>query len=592
MKYLRAISILSAAAAAIAMAAPQEIQQGIMPDSASVALTNAGQGQTQAIQAAVADSARTEPAAETLAVPPMTKPAGTDKELISVAVDDVSIQEVVKMFTRVSGANIIATPTNLQGKVTVNLQDVEWKPALSSILDMYNLTITEKSPGSGIFSVMPKPPGATEPLVAATIVLNYAPVSNVVALVQPLLGKEGTIAPFPNGNALVIRSTAVTVNEVRKIIEEIDKPRNQVYIEAKILELSEDAIKDLGINWQILQGYSIGVGGMQWGLQENRDKTIGRDDRLTQTDNRRITDTTAESFDSTGAQYDQWTTRTDPQGNTYYEQVPTRAFNNTIDQSINVSRNLQNTFTKTVADIRTAVLSADDFQIVLSALKQMNGVNIVSNPKIIVANEQTAAIHIGQTEPNIKGTVTPGQQGQANTTTYSLDEKQPYFEYGISLDVTPTINNMSNIVVRIVPKLTRFRRNKTAPDNNTYPITDVKTVQTMFSLESGKTAAIGGLTETSDREVTSKIPLLGDIPLLGKYLFSHTHTERSQQETIIFVTVCMANPQSVEENQGVPAGSTLVHKRVAAEKLTKETRGGQEKAKDQAVSSKDKKETP
>lgn len=590
MKHLKAISILSAAAAAIAMAAPQEIQQGLTPDSASVALTNAGQA--QAVQAAVADSVRAEPAAETLAVPPMTKPSGTDKELISVAVDDVSIQEVVKMFTRVSGANIIATPTNLQGKVTVNLQDVEWKPALSSILDMYNLTITEKSPGSGIFSVMPKPPGATEPLVATTIVLNYAPVSNVVALVQPLLGKEGAIAPFPNGNALVIRSTAVTVNEIRKIIEEIDKPRNQVYIEAKILELSEDAIKDLGINWQILQGYSIGVGGMQWGLQENRDKTIGRDDRLTQTDNRRVTDTTAESFDSTGAQYDQWTTRTDPKGNTYYEQVPTRAFNNTIDQSINVSRNLQNTFTKTVADIRTAVLSADDFQIVLSALKQMNGVNIVSNPKIIVANEQTAAIHIGQTEPNIKGTVTPGQQGQANTTTYSLDEKQPYFEYGISLDVTPTVNNMSNITVRIVPKLTRFRQNKTAPDNNTYPITDIKTVQTMFSLESGKTAAIGGLTETSDREVTSKIPLLGDIPLLGKYLFSHTHTQRSQQETIIFVTVCMANPQSVVENEGIPVGSTLVRKRMAAEKLTKETRGEPAKAEDKPVSSKDKKETP
>ncbi|MEI7880641.1 MAG: hypothetical protein WCI95_07170, partial [bacterium] len=82
------------------------------------------------------------------------------QNLISVALDDVPLQDVVRLFTRISGANIISSSTNLSGKVTVNLQDVEWKPALDSILDMYSLMVSEKVPGSGIYSVMNKVPGS------------------------------------------------------------------------------------------------------------------------------------------------------------------------------------------------------------------------------------------------------------------------------------------------------------------------------------------------------------------------------------------------------------------------------------------------
>jgi general secretion pathway protein D len=189
-----------------------------------------------------------------------------------------------------------------------------------------------------------------------------------------------------------------------------------------------------------------------------------------------------------------------------------------------------------------------------------------------VANGETANIHIGQNEPNIKGTVTAGQQGQANTTTYALDEAKPYFEFGISLDVTPTINNESNVTVRISPTLSRFVKDKVAPDNNTFPIEATKTIKTVFSLESGKTAAIGGLTETQDREVESKIPLLGDIPFLGKWLFSHKHTEKVQTETIIFVTVGVAVPAEIGKDQGLPEDADLVRKRLALQRAIQEAK--------------------
>lgn len=514
------------------------------------------------------------PEIETLSSPNFG-PEGAGQNLISVSLDDVPLQDVVRLFTRISGANIIASSTNLQGKVTVNLQDVEWKPALGSILDMYSMMIAEKIPGSGIYSIQPK---LSEPLIAQSIFLNYASVSNVITVVHPMLGLGGSVSPFINANALVVRASAANLSDIRKVITEIDQPRKQVYIEAKFMELTDEAIKDLGINWQVLESYGVGAGSMQWSMTENRDKLQSRADTLSRTDQRSRTDQLNTRYDGAGNLYNEDTVTEEEfpvgSGNVRTRTVttPTRSVGDSIIQSRDVSRNLEDSYSKSLTDIRTAVLSADDFKIMLSALKQMNGVSIVSNPKIIVANEETASIHIGENEPNIRGTVTPGQQGQANTTTYSLDAVKPYFEFGISLDVTPTINNASNITVKIVPTLSRFVRNKVAPDNNTFPIEATKTIKTVFSLDNGKTAAIGGLTETQDREVTSKIPLLGDIPLIGKWLFSHTHTQKSQQETIIFVTVGLANPGSIQKDQGLPEDTELVQKLILSKQAAKTLR--------------------
>ena len=473
---------------------------------------------------------------ETIAMPGFGAPVES-QERISIALDDVPLQDVVRMFTRISGANIIATSTNLAGKVTVNLQDVEWKPALGAILDMYSLQITEKTPSSGIYSVIPKAPGAEDPLMASTIFLNYASVSNVAALVQPLLGRGGSVAPFPNCNALVIRASAANANEIRKVITEIDLPRKQVYIEAKFLELDDGAIKDLGIDWQGMKGYSVGVT-PSWQLSDGRQKTKGNANSLDQTETRSRLDTVNQNPGASSQ----------------------RTVVDTLNPSALTEQKLQNDYTRQLSDIRGAILDPVKFTAILSALKSQSGASIISNPKIIVANEQTATIHIGLNEPNIKGTVTAGQQGQANTTTYELDPVKPYFEFGVKLDVTPVINNSSNITVSINPTLSRPGADKMAPDGTTFPRETTKTITTTFSLASGKTAAIGGLTQTDDQKGETKIPLLGDIPIIGKYLFTYNHSSRAQSETIIFVTVGVVDAQTIDRAEGLPEDAELVHR--------------------------------
>ncbi|MCK5849356.1 MAG: hypothetical protein KAH23_00470 [Kiritimatiellae bacterium] len=459
---------------------------------------------------------------------------------ISISLTDVEMDQVVMMFTQISGANILATPSNLQGRVTVNLNDVEWKPALESILDMHSLMLMEKVPGSEVYSIVKRIPGAPIPMVVDTIFLKYASATHVNGVLKSMLAGGGKISSFSSRNALVIRSTAGNIEEMKQVVEAIDILRPQVFIEAKFLELNDEAIKDLGINWQILQGYSVTAGNLSWDLTEDRTWSESRDDSQTQWDNRGQTDTITKSYDAFG--------------NLLTPAAAIQDQTDSIDKGKDISSDISKTFDKDTTDLRSAVLGLDDFRVVLSALKQMNGVSIVSNPKIVVANEEPATIHIGETERPFVSSVTPGQQGIAPVVTYNPGDP---VDFGVKLTVTPTINTESNITVKIEPQLTRMVRNAIAPNGQTFPVIATKTITTTFCLESGKTVAIGGMTDTEDRDETTKIPLLGDIPILGKYLFSHTHKVKRQKETIVFVTVSLANPGVLQENDGLPENAEL-----------------------------------
>jgi type II secretory pathway component GspD/PulD (secretin) len=196
---------------------------------------------------------------------------------------------------------------------------------------------------------------------------------------------------------------------------------------------------------------------------------------------------------------------------------------------------------------------------------------VVSNPKIIVANEETATIHIGRKIPNVQGTIQTAGDSQVNRV-YSLDTKEPYFEDGIKVDVTPTINTLDNITVKIRPTLDRLdtkEEAELAPDGTRFYGKSTKTINTLFSLASGQTAAIGGLTQTSNEEVERKVPLLGSLPLIGRF-FSYSAKVNGQVETIIFVTVGLANPEHINMATGLPEESTLTMRQNAKMQATRQ----------------------
>jgi type IV pilus assembly protein PilQ len=463
----------------------------------------------------------------------------SSSNLISITLDSVDMADVIRMFTRLSGANIIASPSNLQGKVTVNLTEVEWKPALQDILEMHSLTLVEKTQGSGIYTIAP---GTPDPLKVKTFYLRYTTVAAVEPVIRPMISPGGAISSFASKNAMIVKSTPRNLEEIEQAVLSLDRMRDQVFIEAKFLELDDGAIKDLGINWQSLEGVSLGVGNMTRSLTDSRTWNKSRSDTLAPFDTRGSVDVVNRNLNANNRD-------TTPS--------PNRTIVDTISRGQDAQSTVSDTFNQALTDMRTAVLGASDFRLILSALNQMSGVTIVSNPKILVANEEPATIHIGERERPFVSSVTPGQQGIAPIVTYNPGEA---VDTGVKLMVTPTVNTESNITVRIEPELTRFVRNAVAPNNQTFPIISTKRIKTVFCLESGKTVAIGGLTDTKDTESTRKIPLLGDIPIIGKYFFSHSHKAKSQQETIIFVTVGLATPGAITETTGLPQDTELARR--------------------------------
>ena len=479
--------------------------------------------------------------------------AGTKENLISISLDNVPLQDVMRMFARVSGANIVSG-TNLQGNITVNLTDVEWQPALRTILDTAGMTLIMKSPD--IYSVVAKSEAASAPVTIDTIYLKYTVVTNVMPVIQKmLLSSNASIASFASANALVVQETSERLDVIKEVVKQIDKPRPQVFIEAKFVELNDQAIKDLGINWQSLENYTLAARGLSWGVTENRDQVSSRDSGLAQTDNRTHLDGVNKTYDVDGVQS---STKLGPS----FDGTVGRSVVDTIGQTKEVSQDINDNFTETVKDVRAAVMSASDFQLTLSALKQQSGVSVVSNPRIVVASGETAQIHVGREDPNY---VTKEEAGPGNTVTTKreLSADMPFVKTGVEVDVRPVVNTESNITIKISPKLSRIlSRGAGQLDGDLSPISK-REINSEFNLESGRTVAIGGLTTTEDREKIVKIPILGDIPIIGKYLFSHSHTEKIQDEVIIFVTIGMASPETITVSAGIPTEGRLIHRHLA-----------------------------
>lgn len=481
---------------------------------------------------------------ETTRVPVKKDAAGND--LITVHFEG-TLEAAIKLFAELSEANIIVPQLAETAQISIDFTDVEWRSALQSVLDTYNYELYQRVSDSEIYSVRLRPEGAPDPLLVRTFVLKYATVPLAAELVRGILSEdEAKISEFASRNMLVAKASEEQLREIEAILQSIDTVRQQVYIESKFMELSDDAQKDLGIDWAVLRAYSFGTSG-------DTTKTI-------------------EDLDSSSRTT---TTYRDSEGNIYetasgYSETHRGGSSAAPWTLTGVTPSLEAVSGSERTELLASILSADQFRLALSALAENKGVNIISNPKIIVANEEPANISIIRKEPNLRQERQQAMNDTPDTITFTLDEEQPFFEYGIKLDVRPSINTSSNITVQINPSLTRKYADKEA-GQNTYPIIDEKSIQTVFNLSSGQTAAIGGLTEISESEVVRKVPLLGSIPLLGR-LFRWEQTVRGQKETIIFVTVGIANTQNLDANEGMPSDSELARLQMIQEDSTRRIR--------------------
>jgi type II secretory pathway component GspD/PulD (secretin) len=531
----------------------------------------------------------------------------TNSELISVTLDDVPLADVVKLFTKISRANIIAATTNLQGSVTANLQDVAWRPAFEAILERQNLLLVEKPADSGIFVIEARRAGE-DPRVTDTVQLKFAKVDKLAALLQTMIGKEGTVTPFPEGNIILLQASQQKITEARKVIEVLDRPRSQVYIEARFVEMSAAASKQLGLKWDSLKDWGVTVKGMNGGIELNEGKMARYDTRTTKsvTDISRPFETTTTKGITdyaqkvviyapdpakpgeflkdpvtglplvTGVTYPYFLP--DPQivrssSYPYQKEVPLYQIPTAINGAPGAGREADDMAWKMARGL-SGQISASDFRLAMSAFEQIDGISIVSNPKIIVANEEEATVDMTTKEPYVKVTANRSTSGGGNTLDVTTElgtipgktdsfVGEAFFSYGVTLKVKPRVS-AGIITVDISPSLSEWVRDYVIPGANAdmpstrYPIIRMKRINTQFSMQDGATAVIGGLTISGESNTDSGIPYLRKIPYIGPRLFGWKSRIKDQKELVIFVTVGIVDPEKpIDENIGMPKNAVL-----------------------------------
>lgn len=403
---------------------------------------------------------------------------GSD-ETISVDFPDEEIRTILRNVADLYDLNLVI-PDTLQGNTSLKLRNVTWDEVFDVILEPIGFTyVVDRN----IIKVRSLEDLAAEPVDTRVFLINYAEAralqESVGILIDTAVG--GRIQVDTRSNALVITERPSRMNRIQEIIERLDRPTEQVMIESKFVEVTNRDSRDLGINWSSLSGYGVTAGPFNSQIQRERDQSRG------------VTGLPPNRFET---------------------------YNRTVDRT----------------KIETAVLSADSFNVVLSALDTLDDVKLVSNPTVVTLNNTEALISIGERFP------VPQYAYNDQTGIFEVSGFD-YTDIGINLNVTPQVNTAGFINLNIRPEVSTRQGTVSfgGASGAEIPIIGSRRTESSITIKDGFTLAIGGLVESQETVGQSKIPILGDIPGLGR-LFKSDTKDTSQRNLIIFITARTLNP--------------------------------------------------
>jgi len=472
------------------------------------------------------------------------KPSG--QVLISMDFENAKLKDVLKVFCQQSGLNFIAGEKVKLRPITLYLSNVSVHNALDAIIKANGLSY-DQAEGSDVFIVR----NSLEPelkLKTKIFKLNYALADDrtstgvdettqnqkqkgIKEIVKKLLTSNGDLSVDERTNSLIITDIASNFPKIEKAVKDLDAPLPQILIEAKIVELSSADLQQLGIKWTSLGAYTLGLHNPTRTYTNNR--TSGRD----------RTDTYS-------------TATKDSSQNDYVAVSPgTTTETLTLDKDTSYDRALSDKFTHVLSrgDARSAILSADDFEVTLSLLLTDTNIDIISSPNIITVHGREAKITVGQQYP------IPQFAYNDKTSTFEV-QGFSYKDIGIILRVTPYANKeKKTITLDIHPEVSSVSGSVNFRGIE-IPIISSKEVVTNVSIKDGYTLAIGGLLKNEDKASVTKVPILGDIPVLGR-LFKHKEKTKTKTNTIIFITAHILKgskvPITAEANVNIPLTTAL-----------------------------------
>ncbi|WP_439865817.1 type IV pilus secretin PilQ [Pseudomonas syringae] len=411
------------------------------------------------------------------------KPVYTGEKL-SLNFQDIDVRSVLQLIADFTNLNLVASDT-VQGGITLRLQNVPWDQALDLVLKTKGL---DKRKIGSVLLVAPadeiaarerqeleslKQIAELAPLRRELLQVNYAKAADIAKLFQSVTSAEsktderGSITVDDRTNNIIAYQTQDRLDELRRIVSQLDIPVRQVMIEARIVEANVDYDKELGVRW----------GG--------------------------ATNTSGSS---------NWSTGTSTGGSTANSStfVDMGAANATSGIGLGFLTN------NTMLDLE------------LTAMEKTGNGEIVSQPKVVTSDKETAKI--------LKGTEVPYQESSSSgATTVSFKEAS------LSLEVTPQITPDNRIIMEV--KVT-----KDEPDyvNAVLGVPPIKKneVNAKVLISDGETIVIGGVFSNTQSKSVDKVPFLGDVPYLGR-LFRRDVVSESKSELLVFLTPRIMNNQAI-----------------------------------------------
>ena len=442
-----------------------------------------------------------------VAAPVEVAPAQTKGgDTISLDFKDADIVSVLRVLSMKSNVNIVTGP-EVKGLVTVRLDNVPWDKALDVILRTYNYVFEREG---NIIRVTSRDQMKLEPVETKTFILNYSKAKEIQASITDMLSERGKVKASERTNMLVVTDIPTNLYRIGEVIKKLDQVTSQAFIDSKIIKTNLSNTENLGIDWNVA-GQLAGSA---------RPTTF--------------------PFPSADNNLPSSLTQFFPVTKTIITPNPVdgRAF---PDPAVNAGT--------TAPAFTYGTLSFTDFSAILQLLKSRTDSKVVSNPRIVVLNNQTANIQVGKDYPipNFERNETTGGM---EVTGYN------YRQLGVVLNVTPHINSSEEILVDLKPEISSFGSMVTfisGAGGLAAPQFDVTKATTQVLIRSGQTIAIGGLLSDSVASTENKVPYLGDMPLVGKLFRSKRQlaADNSKVETLFFVTV------TTVDSQGQPAGAKV-----------------------------------
>src|SRR3989338_6257780 len=465
--------------------------------------------------AGVSNTVSEEAASSVQTTAPTTAPGN-----VSIDFKDADINNVLRILSLKSQVNIVAGP-EVQGTITIRLEDVPWQKALDVVLRTYGYVYEREG---NIMRVTTKENLSTEELMTETFVLNYTTAAEAEEAIKEILSERGRIKSVSRTNMLVVTDIPTNLYKIREVIAKLDRNTPQAHIDSKIVETQLQEGENLGINWT--------PAGTVVGAQ--------RPTTLPFTAERRSED--RDFFESF---FGRFYPRTATTGDVVHAFDPSGFPIVAADTAASGT----NVFTLGRLDFTS-------FQAVLEFLRTRENTKVISNPRITVLNNQKAKIKVG--------TDVPLPTFERNETSGSFEISGfGYRETGVVMEVIPHINDANEILVDLAPEVsaqsgsTTFSNSATA-SFTTIPNFAVTNAETQVLIKNGETIAIGGLMTDSSVATEAKVPVFGDIPLVGKIFRSKRQAQCStneKAETLFFITVTVVDSEGEPTTLLIPQTS-------------------------------------